>query len=242
MIGIYKIVNTVNNKIYIGSSIRIKIRMKDHLNLLRRNKHHSKHLQRSFNKYGEDKFKFIIILECKEEDLIMEEEYYIKYYKANIRKYGYNIESFSLGRKKRIFTKKWKENMSLAGSKYWDLYDLNNNIIITNGTTIQISKFLKCSTRTITLSYSNKHIISNEYIIVPYNEKIDYKNYNKLSENFYLSRVVKLKKPILLIKNDIKIEFESIKKAAEYLNCFSSAISQSLKKKCKVNGYNAYYK
>lgn len=61
MKGIYKITCINNNKVYIGKSIEIKQRFKKHLSDLRLNKHHSKYLQHSYNKYGEESLRFEII-------------------------------------------------------------------------------------------------------------------------------------------------------------------------------------
>ena len=60
--GIYTITNLVDGKYYIGSSITIEERLKKHKRTLLNNKHHCKYLQRAWNKYGEDKFKFDIVL------------------------------------------------------------------------------------------------------------------------------------------------------------------------------------
>lgn len=66
MACIYKIENKVNGKIYIGSTVRpFYIRKYEHLSSLRDNIHYNSYLQRSFNKYGEDNFEFIIIEEFK---------------------------------------------------------------------------------------------------------------------------------------------------------------------------------
>ena len=59
--GIYKITNKVNNKIYIGSAKRFKERARDHLRSLKRQKHHNKYLQRSFNEHGSDAFIFEVL-------------------------------------------------------------------------------------------------------------------------------------------------------------------------------------
>lgn len=65
MIGyIYIIRNSINGKFYIGSSKNCHVRKLKHFNELRKNKHHSIHLQRAFNKYSEDNFEFIIIETC----------------------------------------------------------------------------------------------------------------------------------------------------------------------------------
>lgn len=61
---IYKIINLESNKYYLGSTKEIKKRTLRHFNELRKNKHHCIHLQRAFNKYGENNFKLEVILEC----------------------------------------------------------------------------------------------------------------------------------------------------------------------------------
>lgn len=69
------------NRKYIGSAINIAKRWGDHLNRLRRNKHHSKKLQRHYNKYGEADLQFSIILGCDKEDLIKNEQYFLDAYR-----------------------------------------------------------------------------------------------------------------------------------------------------------------
>lgn len=54
--AVYRIVNKVTNKCYVGQSVNVKKRLKDHFQLLRAGKHHSVKLQRSFDKYGEENF------------------------------------------------------------------------------------------------------------------------------------------------------------------------------------------
>lgn len=81
--GIYKIVNTINNKFYIGSSKNLHKRKLRHFNSLRKDKHHNIYLQRSFNKYGEV-FIFEVIEEC--EKLFERETFYI-----DLLKPDYNI-------------------------------------------------------------------------------------------------------------------------------------------------------
>ena len=65
MKGIYKIVNLKNDFFYIGSTCDFHKRKLRHFNQLRKNKHHSIYLQRAFNKYGENNFKFEILEECE---------------------------------------------------------------------------------------------------------------------------------------------------------------------------------
>lgn len=72
--GVYEIVNTVNGKRYIGSSIGLVCRLREHLNLLRRCKHHNKHLQSAFNKYGENVFIFHPLLYCDPDNTLLYEQ------------------------------------------------------------------------------------------------------------------------------------------------------------------------
>lgn len=90
-IGIYKITNLINNKIYIGSSANLSKRYYYHLNSLRNNNHYNIHLQRAYNIDGENSFKFDIIEYCDLDILIEREEYYFKLFDTLNDKYGYNI-------------------------------------------------------------------------------------------------------------------------------------------------------
>ena len=48
MIGIYKIENKVNGKVYIGQSIDIEKRWKNHISYLNKGIHRNKHLSQSY--------------------------------------------------------------------------------------------------------------------------------------------------------------------------------------------------
>lgn len=60
IIGTYKIKNIDSEKYYYGSSKNIYSRFKRHKSDLKKNTHHCIHLQRAYNKYGSDKFEYII--------------------------------------------------------------------------------------------------------------------------------------------------------------------------------------
>ena len=60
---IYQIVNSVNNKIYIGETTRGELRWKQHKQQLRGNYHTNPKLQADFDKFGEEVFKWSIIEE-----------------------------------------------------------------------------------------------------------------------------------------------------------------------------------
>lgn len=63
MRGIYKILNTVNGKFYIGSAVNLQRRKTRHFSELRNGKHNNKHLQAAWNKYGEPAFTFAVVEE-----------------------------------------------------------------------------------------------------------------------------------------------------------------------------------
>lgn len=91
--GIYKIVNRINNKCYIGSSKHIHNRWYQHKHHLLNNKHHSLHLQSAWNLYHETNFYLEIIEECKLEELSSRENYYFDLLKPeyNIAKIAYSL-------------------------------------------------------------------------------------------------------------------------------------------------------
>jgi len=88
---IYAIKNLVNNKMYIGSTKALNNRKYEHSYKLKKGNHHSIHLQRSYDKYGKDKFAFYILEECSKENRALREIYNIEYYKTYQREFGYNI-------------------------------------------------------------------------------------------------------------------------------------------------------
>lgn len=99
---IYKIVNLINNKCYVGQT-RLKYvsnRFAKHKTDLKNNCGHNPHLQNSWNKYGGDKFKFEL-LEIIDDSIIDErEQYWIDKLKPE-----YNIRSVA----KSNFGLKWRE-------------------------------------------------------------------------------------------------------------------------------------
>ena len=91
--GVYKITNNANGKVYIGQSINIEARWKDHINSLNRGDSRCTLLQRAWNKYGQDSFSFDILEVCSEYMLDEIEVKYINFYDTcNVNK-GYNIET-----------------------------------------------------------------------------------------------------------------------------------------------------
>jgi len=88
--GIYKILNSINKKCYIGSSKDIKKRWKSHLSDLKHGTHPNSKLQNSWEKYSQDVFEFSIIEVVEDvKYLINREQFWMDFHKCIEE--GYNI-------------------------------------------------------------------------------------------------------------------------------------------------------
>jgi group I intron endonuclease len=133
--GIYLIKNSINGKVYTGSSINIKNRLNKHRSCLKHNKHGNKHLQASFKKYGEEVFHFETIKEVatiwnlkswtqKEKkflkpQLIYWEQYYEDLYDSSNPKKGYNQDPIAGSRLGSKTKEKTKQLQRKWNKKYW---------------------------------------------------------------------------------------------------------------------------
>lgn len=79
-IGVYKITNTNNRRVYIGQSANISRRFSRHRWELKHNRHTDARLQADWNLYGSSVFTFDVIEECAESELLIREAYWIKFY------------------------------------------------------------------------------------------------------------------------------------------------------------------
>lgn len=95
--GVYKITCNINRKIYIGSSTNIRKRYLRHMSELRKNEHPNKHLQSSFNKYGETNFIIEILELCSKDNLHTREDYWIKETNCLNKDIGFNKRDKACG-------------------------------------------------------------------------------------------------------------------------------------------------
>ena len=126
--GIYKIINIENKKVYVGSSVNLKSRKYEHYRNLKNNKHCNTYLQRAYNKYGKDNFKWEVLeyVEYNEDksmlkkNLLEREQHWINFLDVCDRKKGYNIltnAGSNLGMKVSEETKN-KMRVFMSGNKY----------------------------------------------------------------------------------------------------------------------------
>ena len=74
--GIYKIALD-DGRCYVGQSVDIEDRWREHRRHLRADKHHARYLQNAWNKYGEAAFTFSTLDECSRELLTEREQHWI---------------------------------------------------------------------------------------------------------------------------------------------------------------------
>jgi group I intron endonuclease len=116
--GVYKIQNSIDGKVYIGSAANLRIRTRKHLQDLKRGDHSNKKLQNAWNKYGESTFEFYTLLICSKENLLMYEQLCIDGFDAV--KSGYNICPTAGNTSGRTLPQEARSKISAAhkGNKY----------------------------------------------------------------------------------------------------------------------------
>ena len=93
MAGVYQIYNTETGKRYIGSSIDVERRLKEHKRNLKSHKHRNQHLQNAWNKYEEYLIRLVSAEELSEDAVI--------FLSQNDQRYAENLRKVS-GREVRI--------------------------------------------------------------------------------------------------------------------------------------------
>lgn len=90
--GVYKIVNIIDGKVYIGGTRHLCRRKGGHFWMLKRGIHHAGRLQEAYDIYGRSAFRFEVIQTLgSESDIKKVEQKYIDKYKAYDPLFGYNI-------------------------------------------------------------------------------------------------------------------------------------------------------
>ena len=113
MAYIYKILNTINDKVYIGQTIKsIDERFKEHIYKSHSEKTHPP-LHQAFIDLGEENFFIECIEECTQEKLDVQEKYWIQYYDSYNNGYNATIGGAGI--------------TGVYRYKAVDMYDLNDN-------------------------------------------------------------------------------------------------------------------
>jgi group I intron endonuclease len=90
--GVYVFLNTVNGKVYVGSSGDVVQRKTRHVQALRAGKHRNVHFQSSFNLHSELAFEFAVLERVKNSFWLRAREHaWISRLQAANREFGYNI-------------------------------------------------------------------------------------------------------------------------------------------------------
>ena len=258
-IGIYKIENLANNKVYIGLSSNLNKRFYEHKRLLILNTHTNRYLQRSWNKYGQDNFIFEILEICNKDDLSNKEIYYIQKYDSFIN--GYNSTSGGLnnykyngkikitmskkikGRKLSLETRKKmsdsKYNKGNMFSKKVIKMDMNGNIIIIYDYMNQINRIEGFETKSIRecCEGTNKNRKTAYGYIWLY---LDNYSSNSFDIKEHLPRTLNAGKPISIfqytLSGELVMEFSSIYNAEKCTGIKKQNIRQCINGKGKTAG------
>src|SRR5882672_2232728 len=90
--GVIYAITSLSGKQYLGSAINFMARKRVHLSQLENGQHHSRYLQRSWNKHGAKNFLFSILIICREEDLFFYEQRALDVFKP-----AYNVSPSAYG-------------------------------------------------------------------------------------------------------------------------------------------------
>jgi group I intron endonuclease len=113
--GVYCIKCIVNGKVYVGSAIKFKQRIGEHIRTLKAGIHHSKYVQRAWKKHGPESFRFFILEVTTSELLISCEQKWIDELQAANREYGYNSCPIAGNRLGMRHTAESRAKMSASG-------------------------------------------------------------------------------------------------------------------------------
>jgi group I intron endonuclease len=90
--GVYRIVNLVTGKVYVGSAaVSLRQRGLYHRSFLRRGKHDNLYLQRAWDKDGEHNFRFEVLETCETSACIGREQHWMDLLGSADRARGYNL-------------------------------------------------------------------------------------------------------------------------------------------------------
>lgn len=247
---VYKISNTINKKVYIGQSIRpIEQRFRRHINDALNNILDT-HFARAIRKYGADKFYIELIDTAKDqEELTKKEQQWIRYYRSNNPKYGYNETDAKYKSGGNTYKNKTPEELQAIATKIskTKIGGLNNQArkikclnvktneeIFFDSLSLCQKYFNESTHRFITtrVLHKTRSLYKGEWAIAYYED--DYSHFTKIpvTRNGCLYNVFD-------INNSTNRLFSSITKVGEYINQDRKNLGKLLKQSStiKVDNY-----
>ena len=222
--GIYQIYNKSNNKRYIGSTLNVSRRWSQHLHLLRNGKHHSKHLQNAWNKYGEEAFVFECLEYCEPDSLLSLEHDYIVEYKATDREYGYNVTEDV--EHVAVLSKEDREKISNAMTKRKWTEEQRQKFIAS-----KTGKKSKKSSETKKRQF-REGLVSIIRMSEVSKEKYDEwrKHMSEARKRYFENTPDPIRFPVMIQSESETMYFPSVKSAAKYLNVHRDTIWTRIKR------------
>lgn len=140
---IYKVINKINNKIYIGQTINtLEHRKNQHFREVRSEKRKNTYFHNAIIKYGENNFIFEVIDETNDiVELNNKEVFWINYYNSTDKNIGYNLDSGGQNCFKSIITKR---KIGETSKQKWNNPQIANKMRdgLKKGTDTIIKKYL----------------------------------------------------------------------------------------------------
>lgn len=208
--------NNINGKVYIGQSVDIKKRWREHRSAAYNlnSKDYDMVIYRAIRKYGLNNFSFSILETCKIEELNEKEKYWIQNYDSKNK--GYNV--------------------SLGGNDYThlgnivELYDYQGNYVCEYANAMEVAKALNVFYGTVYQVIYGIRLSVKDY-------QLKLKNDDSKQIKIYKNRQGGKIRVCNLNDDNEKIEeFESIAEAARKLNLDSSCITKCCKGKLVHHG------
>lgn len=214
--GIYCITNLKNDKKYIGQTYDLKYRWMRHKSDLNCGRHHNKHLQSAWNKYGENNFSYSILEYCPIEILDDKEIYWIEFYNVLNSKCGYNLADGGLGCRGYKHTEEEILKMRMIQNPEPIVQlDLKGNYINTFISAGEASDSLGKESIAGIKRCCEKDKYRQAYGYIWVYEK-DYKN-NTIDWDYYFTEAKNKKKPVLQYDADMNFirEWDSVSQTKE---------------------------